>query len=181
MIAWMKKVNNFQIAKFQPLGAAYLLLDFLPISAWCFPANISTLFQRCLLVYATSRRGTTSNQRWNDVVYFNVEIYNVEQRRINVVYFNADMSNVRQRQNNVVIFNGELHNVGKCWNNVVKMTIFKKNKKIISNRIHGIQSFNYYFIIFFTLLPMLWGICLRVIVKPWKFLQDHEKYCIAKT
>ena len=27
------------------------------------PANISTLFQRCLLVDATSRRGTTSNQR----------------------------------------------------------------------------------------------------------------------
>ena len=27
------------------------------------PANISTLFQRCLLADATSRRGTTSNQR----------------------------------------------------------------------------------------------------------------------
>ena len=27
------------------------------------PANISTLFQRCLLVDMTSRRGTTSNQR----------------------------------------------------------------------------------------------------------------------
>ena len=41
------------------------------------PANISTLFQRCLLVDATSRRGTTSNQRWSNVMYFNVEIYNV--------------------------------------------------------------------------------------------------------
>ena len=42
------------------------------------PANTSTLFQRCLLVDATSRRGATSNQRWNNVVYFDVEIYNVE-------------------------------------------------------------------------------------------------------
>ena len=31
---WMKKANNFQIAKIQPEGAAWLLLDFLPISAW---------------------------------------------------------------------------------------------------------------------------------------------------
>ena len=28
-----------------------------------YPANISALVQRCLLVDATSRRGTTSNQR----------------------------------------------------------------------------------------------------------------------
>ena len=83
------------------------------------PANISTLFQRCLLVDATSRRGTMSNQRWNNVVYFNVERYNVKQRRINVVYLNVDMNNVRQRRNNVVIFNVEFYNVGKRWNNVV--------------------------------------------------------------
>ena len=42
-----------------------------------FSANISTLFQYYLLVDATSRCGTTSNQRWSNVVYFNVEIYNV--------------------------------------------------------------------------------------------------------
>ena len=60
-----------------------------------YAANISTLFQRFLLADTTSRRGTTSNQRWNNVVYFNVGIYNVEQRRINVVYFNVDMNNVR--------------------------------------------------------------------------------------
>ena len=29
----------------------------------CIPANISTLFQRCLLVDMTSRRETPSNQR----------------------------------------------------------------------------------------------------------------------
>ena len=77
---------------------------------------------------------------------------------INVVYFNFDMNNGRQRRNNVVIFNVEFHNVGKRPSNIVKMTISKKNKnKNISNKIHGIQSFNYYFIIF-TLLPMLRGI-----------------------
>ena len=51
-----------------------------------------------------SQRHTTSNQRWNKVAYVNIEIYNVEQRRINVVHFNVDLNNVRQRRNNVVIF-----------------------------------------------------------------------------
>ena len=36
-------------------------------------------------------------------MYFNAEIYNVEQRWINVVYFNVDINNVRQRQNKVAI------------------------------------------------------------------------------
>ena len=62
-----------------------------------YPVNISTLFQRCLLVDTTSRRGTTSNQRWNNILYFIAGIDNVEQRRINVVYFKVDMNNVRQR------------------------------------------------------------------------------------
>ena len=49
---------------------------------------------------------------------------------------------VRQRRNIVFIFNVEFHNVGKRRNNVVKITISKKNnKKNISSRIHGIQSF----------------------------------------
>ena len=87
-----------------------------------------TLFQRCLLVDTTSRRGATSNQRWSNVVYFNVGICNVEQRWINVVYFNVDINNVRQRRNNIVIFNVDMNNVGKRRNNVVKMTISKKNK-----------------------------------------------------
>ena len=111
------------------------------------PANISTLFQRCLLVDTTLRRGTTSNQHWNNVVYFSVGIYHVEQRRKNVVYFNVDMNNVRQRRNNVVIFNVKFHKVDKRRNDVAKMTVSKKSKnKNISNRI---QSFKYYFIIFF--------------------------------
>ena len=43
-------------------------------------ANISTSVQRCFQVDTKSRRRTTSNQRWNNVVYVNVEIYNVQQR-----------------------------------------------------------------------------------------------------
>ena len=42
------------------------------------PANILTSVQRCMYVGMASRRRTTSNQRWNNVVYVNVEIYNVE-------------------------------------------------------------------------------------------------------
>ena len=43
-----------------------------------YPADISTSVQRCFWVGMTSRRHTPSNQRWNIVVYVNVEIYNVE-------------------------------------------------------------------------------------------------------
>ena len=68
-----------------------------------------------------------SNQPWNNVVYFNVGIYNVELRLINVVYFNVDMNNVRQRRNNVVIFHVEFHNVGQRQN-VAKTTISKNSK-----------------------------------------------------
>ena len=73
----------------------------------------------------TSRHGTTSNQRWNNVVCFNVGIYNVE----NALYFNVDMNNIRQRQNNVVFFNVEFHNVGQRRNNVVKMAISKNEQQ----------------------------------------------------
>ena len=144
-----------------------------------YSANISASFQHCLLVDMTSQNCKTSNQRWNNVAYVNVGIYNVEQRRINVLYFNVAMNNVRQRRNNVVIFNVEFHSVGKRRNNVVKMIFFKRTR--IFHGIHRIQSFNYHFIIFFSLLPMLRGICRRVLAKPRKFLKDHKKYCIVRT
>ena len=70
-----------------------------------------------------------SNQRSKNVVYGNVEIYNVGERRINVPYFNVGINNVRQCRNNVVIFNFEFHNVDERRNNVVNMIIFKKLKK----------------------------------------------------
>ena len=71
------------------------------------------------------------NQRWKNVVYFKVGIYNVEQHRNNVLRFNVDINNVRQRRNNVTIFKVEFHNVVKRPNNVLKMTISKKNKSKI--------------------------------------------------
>ena len=43
------------------------------------------------------------------------------------------------------------------------------------------QSFNYYFIIFFILSPILIGICWRIFAKPQKLLKDQESYCIART
>ena len=61
----------------------------------CLTSNHSNVFQRFLLVDITSRRGTTRNQRWNNV-YVNVGIYNVQQHRINVVYFKVEMNNVRR-------------------------------------------------------------------------------------
>ena len=75
------------------------------------------------------RRRTTSIQRWNNVAYINLEIWNVEQRRINVDYFNVYSNNIRLRRNSAVIFNVDFHNVGQRWNNVVNMIIWK-NKSI---------------------------------------------------
>ena len=108
----------------------------------------------------TSRRRTTSNQLWNNVVYVNVEIYNVEQRRINVVCFNVDLNNVKQRRDNVVIFNVDFHNVGQSCE-------YKRLKKIktkprVKNKIiflsfkecTGLK-------IFFILFSILRGICKR--------------------
>ena len=121
------------------------------------PANISTFFQRCLLVDATSWRWTTSNHHWNNVVYFNHGIYNVKQRWINVVYFNVDMNNVRKRWNTLssstLIWTALVNVETTLW----KWPFLKWTKQIISNWIHGIRSFNYYFILFFTLFPMLIG------------------------
>ena len=146
-----------------------------------YPANISTLFQRCLFVDTTSQSVATSNQRWNNIVYFKVQIYNVKQGWINVVFFKVNIKNVRQRRNNIVIFNVDMSNVAKRRNNVVKWPFLKRTKQIISNRTHGIRRFNYYFIIFFTLLPMLSWICWRVLAKPQKFFKYYEIFYIART
>ena len=78
----------------------------------------------------TSRRRTTSNQRWNNVVYVNVEIYNVQQRWNNVVYFNVELKNVRQRRNNVVIFNVNFHaeTMLRIWPFEKKLSLDSKAK-----------------------------------------------------
>ena len=96
--------------------------------------SLLATFQRGLNVVArgdmASRRQTMSNQRWNNVVYVNVAIYNVEQRQINALYFNVYINNVRKRRSNVFIFNPDFHNVDQRRNNVVNMAIFKKLRRV---------------------------------------------------
>ena len=102
----------------------------------------------------TRRRRTTSNQRWNNIVYVNVEIYNFQQQWNNVVYFNAELNNVRQRQNNVVIFNVDFYNVGQRWNNVANMTIWKKIKPWFKSKIIFLSFKEYAGLkIFFNFFP----------------------------
>ena len=105
--------------------------------------NLKSKFkQRCVFQRWNLQRQTMSNQRCN-----------------------VDVSNVIQRWNNVFLFNVEFHNVGQRGSYVVKMTISKRNKKIISTWIHCIYSFYCYFIIFFTLLPILRRIRWRILAK----------------
>ena len=77
----------------------------------------------------TSRRRAMSNERWNNVAYSNIGIYDVEQRQNNVVYLNFDINNVRQRRNNAVFFQVEFHKVDQRRKNIVKMAIFKRMKR----------------------------------------------------
>ena len=88
-------------------------------------ANISTLFQRCLLVMPRRDVG----QRQINVVYFNVGIYNIEERRINVMYFHVDMNNIRQRRNNVFILSLSFTTVLNVEIMLWKWPFLKKTKK----------------------------------------------------
>ena len=107
---------------------------------------------------------TTLGQLPINVVSFNVELYNIEQRWVNVVNFNVNINNVRQRQNNVVISNIKFHDVDQRRNNVVKLTICKKLKRANKylelkkeqrNWIRWTLSLDYYFIILLALFPIL--------------------------
>ena len=75
----------------------------------CLTNNCNTHITQYLK--EVTRRRTTSNQRWNNVAYVNVEIYNIQ-----------------QRWNNVVVFNVDFHNIGQRRNNVANMTISKKKQ-----------------------------------------------------
>ena len=129
----------------------------------------------------TSQRHTTSNQRWNNVVYVNVEIYNVEQRWNTVVFFNVELNNVRQRRNNVAIFNVDFHNVGQRQNNVANMTIWKKYKPRFKNKITFLNFKEYVRLnIFLHFFPILREICKRAFPGPQKILK-HRMYWITKS
>ena len=102
--------------------------------------NISTL----LGWYDVAK--SESNQRRNNDVFFNTEIYNVEERQINVVYFNDDINNVRQCQNKVFIFNVEFHNVDQLRNEDVKeqKNVFDlQNAHGDKNIVQIIENLNY--------------------------------------
>ena len=134
------------------------------------PANISTLFQCCLLVDTTSRHGTTSNQCWNNAMYFNVGILttsnNIESTLCISMLIWTTLDNIETMLSFSMSSFTTLVNVETMlW----KHPFPKRIKKIqikSSNRMHEIESFNYYLIIFFTLLPMLRGTCKRVLAKP---------------
>ena len=96
---------------------------------------------------------TTSNQRWNNVVYVNIEIYNVEERWNNVVIFNVELNNVRQSRNNVVIFNVDFRNVWQRRNNVANMTIWKKIKPPFKNKIIFLSFKEYAGLKIFSFFP----------------------------
>ena len=103
-------------------------------------------------------------QRWNNVVYFNVEIYNVEST---LTWTTLD--NVKTTSFSTSSFLTLVN---------VETTL---SKKINSNRIPGIQSFNYYFIIF-TCSPCSEGSmtkspckATKVLKRLWKIL--HCNYC----
>ena len=128
----------------------------------------------------TSRRRTTSNQHWSNVVYVNVEIYNVQQRWNNVVYFNIELNNVRQRQNNVYLNIG-FHHVGQRRNNVANKTISQKNYALIQKQINifelqGIcRTQN--LLQFFSILR---GICKRIFAEPQKFRSSRPEVFLRK-
>ena len=123
LITWMKNVNNFLALLIKVLLIKKRVVQF--ISADCTE----------LLWWIIPCRRTTSYQRWNNFVYVNVVICNVQQRWNNVVYLNVELNNVRQRRNNVVIFNIDFHNVGQRRNNVANMTIWKKIKPRFKSKI----------------------------------------------
>ena len=103
------------------------------------PSKHFNVVSKLLLGWYDVATSDNVRQRWNNLVYVNVIIYNVEKNRITVVYFDVDLNNVRQRRNSVVIFNVKFCNVGQCWNNVVNKITCKMKKKWyfwISNKSH---------------------------------------------
>ena len=123
-------------------------------------------------------------QRCFNVVFCLIRRRNVGQRQINVetllcistLEFTT-LSNVETTLSFSTLMWTTLVNVETTW----KWPFPKKTKKIISNRIHRIRSFNYYFIIFLTLLLMLSWICPRVLAGPQKLFKYYERFCIART
>ena len=75
----------------------------------------------------TSWQNTTLNQHWNNCLYVNIGIYNIDHCQIKVFYFKIVMNNVWQRRSIVFIYNIKFDNVEQRRNNAVNITISKNN------------------------------------------------------
>ena len=97
LISWPKQLFKYQLYlvpnKHFNVGST-LVLGWYAVTT---SHNVKpTLKQRCI-----RQRWSLHSQRWNNFVYFNVELNNIRQRRNNIVVFNVDFYNVEQRRNNV--------------------------------------------------------------------------------
>ena len=101
----------------------------------------SNIFEmECILVDMTLRHRTTSNQRWNNVVSFNLEIYNIGQHRMNVLHFSVDM-NVDNVEATLSFWTYSFTTLVNVKTTFWKWPLPKRTKKTISNWIHYTEIF----------------------------------------
>ena len=118
------------------------------------PANISMLCQRCRFINMLSWHWPTSNQCWNNVVFSTSNQRCVFHRWCQTTSHNVETTLIFSTWGFTTFVNDET----KLWKwPFPKIT----TSKIISNWIHWIESFNYYFIIFSFLFPILRGNILK--------------------
>ena len=128
----------------------------------------------------TSGRRTTSHQCWNNVVYNNIEIYNVQQRWNNIVYFNVELNNVWQHQNKGCHFQPPF---SQRWATSKQRREYdrlgKKIKPRFKNKIIFL-SFKEYAGLKFFFVWSFYPICKRIFAEPQRFLK-HRVYWITKS
>ena len=121
----------------------------------------------------TSRRRTTSNQRWNNAGYVIIEIYNVQLRWNNVVYFNVELNNVRQRFH----FQHQFSQRRVASKQRCEYDHLKKIKPRFKNKMIFLSFKEYAELKIFLILR---EICKRIFAEPQKFLK-HLIYWITKS
>ena len=118
------------------------------------PANISTLFQRWLLVDMTLRHRTTSNQRWNNVVLSTLRFTILDNIEWTFCILASIWMSITSKQH----FHFE-RIVSQRWSTSKQRSendhYQKEPKKPFQIEYTTLKFFNYDFIIFFLLLPTL--------------------------
>ena len=142
-----------------------------------FPANVLTLFQCWVLLDMTSWRGTTlciltleltTSNNIESTLRISTLMQNTLDNLETTLYFSTS--------NFTMLVNVEI----MLWNlPFPKNNNNNNNNKNYFKLIHWIQSFNFCFIILFSLLPILRGICWRILGKPQK-LRSWKKQCCKK-